>query len=291
VDEWVVLSLVSAFALATSDALTKKALGSYDEYLIAWLRLVCALPLLVAALCFVPIPPLDRDFFLASLTALPLEIIALILYVKALRASPLSLTLPFLALTPLFLIVVPHVVLGEEVSHLAALGVCLIAAGSYTLNVRLAWRGLLEPLRAIGRERGSLFMIGVALIYAFTSTLGKKAITHSSALFFAAAYFIALTAAFTPVALLKTGMPLRRILSGGPLMASIMPGICYGVMILSHMWAMSLTNVAYMISVKRVSLLIGVLYGIVFFGESGVKERLAGAILMLTGFVLIVLYH
>ncbi len=289
--EWVVFSLISAFTLATSDAFTKKALTSHNEYLIAWLRLVCSLPVLVPVLLLVPFPDLDREFFLSALSALPLEIIALVLYVKALRLSPLSHTLPFLALTPLFLIVIPHLVLGEEVSYPGGAGVLLIALGSYMLNVRLARDGFLEPIRAIRRERGSLLMIGVALIYAITSTLGKKAIVHSSPLFFAAAYFIALTVAFAPIALLKSGYPLKRTITRGALRASVIPGVLYGVMTLSHMVGMSLTNVAYMISVKRVSLLIGVLYGYILFRESGLRERLGGSFLMLTGFVLIVLYQ
>ncbi len=43
---WVTLSLLTAFSLATSDALTKKVLRSRDEYFVAWIRLLFALPLL-----------------------------------------------------------------------------------------------------------------------------------------------------------------------------------------------------------------------------------------------------
>ena len=43
-------------------------------------------------------------------------------------------------------------------------------------------------------------MIGVALIYCFTASLGKIAIEHSSPLFFAVTYFIALTVFFAPIA-------------------------------------------------------------------------------------------
>ncbi|MDI6729781.1 MAG: hypothetical protein QMD44_12790, partial [Thermodesulfovibrionales bacterium] len=73
--------------------------------------------------------------------------------------------------------------------------------------------------------------------------------------------------------------------------STILPGILQSVMIISHMIAMSLTKVAYMISVKRLSLLIGVFYGYLFFKESGIKERMLGTILMLVGFVLIVLFR
>ena len=59
-------------------------------------------------------------------------------------------------------------------------------------------------------------------------------------------------------------------------------------MIASHMTALNLTKVAYMISVKRISLVIGVLYGYFLFRETNIGERVFGALLMLTGFILIV---
>lgn len=112
----VLIALISAFTLASSDAFTKKALTIHNEYLIAWLRLLLSLPLLFISLIFVPIPPLDRDFYIAFASALPLEIIATILYTKALKRSPMGLTLPFLSLTPVFLLIVPYILLGEKVS-------------------------------------------------------------------------------------------------------------------------------------------------------------------------------
>lgn len=288
---WVLFALIAAFSLATSDALTKKALSIHNEYLIAWLRLLLSLPLLLISLLFVPVPTLDSDFYIAFFTALPLEIIAIILYIKALKASPLSLTLPFLSLTPLFLIIVPYIILGERVSFLGAVGVLFIAAGGYTLNLKEFKKGIFEPFAAIKREKGSIFMIGVALIYSFTSSLGKRAIEHSSPIFFGATYIAVLVIFLTPIALYKGKDEIRMILRNGALKSSILPGILQSIMIISHMIAMSLTKVAYMISVKRLSLLIGVFYGYLFFKESGIKERLLGTTLMLIGFVLIVLYH
>ena len=84
---WIIYSLLTALTLATSDALTKRALVSRDEYFIAWTRILFALPLLLTSLCFVEIPHLDRTFWLATLCALPLEIVAIILYTRALKIS------------------------------------------------------------------------------------------------------------------------------------------------------------------------------------------------------------
>ena len=289
---WALLALTSAFTLATSDAFTKKALASHDEYIVAWLRLVFSLPLLVVSFLFIPVPELDSNFYAAFLLAVPLEILSIVLYIKALRLSPLSLTLPFLALTPVFLIFVSYLILGEKVSLWGGMGIFLIASGGYTLNIQKIKAGIGEPLRAITKEKGSIMMIGVALIYSVTGPLGKMAIEHSSPLFFGTTYFIVLTLLFTPIALYKGRRyyqrPKGRKIRREAVLSSFLPGIFYSFMVASHMVAISLANVAYVISVKRISIIIGVLFGYLFFNEKNIRERLLGATLMFIGFVIII---
>ena len=284
---WIIFALLTAVLLATSDALTKRALASRDEYFVAWARLLFSLPVLAASLLFIEIPPLNKTFWTATLIALPFEITAIVLYTKALKVSPISLTMPFLALTPLFLILVSYVILGETVSVSGAAGILLIASGSYTLNIHKARESPLGPVKAVFRERGSMMMIAVALIYSVTSSLGKKAITNSSPVFFGSFYFVLLTAVFTPIALYKSKDRLTITRKDiGPLAAI---GITYAAMVLFHMLAMSMTNVAYMISVKRTSLLFSILLGHLLFKEEKIAEKAAGSIIMLAGFLLIVL--
>lgn len=59
-------------------------------------------------------------------------------------------------------------------------------------------------------------------------------------------------------------------------------------MIVTHMFAINIINVAYMIAVERTSLLIGVVLGYLFFHDRKVGQRLIGALLMVAGFVMIV---
>ncbi len=251
-----------------------------------------------AALCHAParnkpvlieIPPLDRTFWLATVCSLPLEITALILYTKALKVSPLSDTLPFLALTPLFLIVTSNLILGESVSISGAAGILLMAAGAYTLNLHKARHAVLGPIRAILKAKGSIMMIGVAFIYSITSSLGKMAIEHSSPIFFGSFYFILVTILFTPIAIKMNRGNLsfkkRDIVS----FATI--GFTYSIMIVCHMLAMSLVNVAYMISIKRTSLLFGIIYGHFLFREDRIAEKIAGGTIMLAGFIVIVIWN
>jgi len=286
--DWVILSLASAFFLATSDALAKKAVQDENEYLVAWFRLLFTLPVLVITILFIPWPSLDRDFYRAFIIALPVELITIVLYMKALKLSPLGMTLPFLALTPVFLISVSYLLLGEEVSLAGAGGILLIAAGGYILNIHTLGKGRWEPVRSILREKGALMMIGVAFLYSITSSLGKIAITHSSPLFFGTSYFIALNIAFLPVALLKGRGTAKEFIRAGKYKRLFYPGVFYALMVVTHMEAMSMTKVAYMISVKRTSLLMGVIYGYFLFQEKHMKGRSIGALLMFAGFVLVV---
>jgi uncharacterized membrane protein len=71
---------------------------------------------------------------------------------------------------------------------------------------------------------------------------------------------------------------------------ALLPALFDATATVSHFYAVSMANVAYMIAVKRTSLHFGVLYGFLLFGERQMRERLLGAVLMFSGFVLVAIY-
>jgi drug/metabolite transporter (DMT)-like permease len=283
--DWLFLSLLAAISLATADALTKRFFSALVPYEMGLVRLFYALPWLLLALFFVPGAKPDRTFWLALVLSLPLETLAVFCYMKALKVSPLSLSLPFLAFTPAFVIVTGWILLGEKLTVAGLTGLVFVVAGSYTLNLSQIQKGWAGPLKAIGREPGSRLMLLVSLIYAFTSTLGKLAIRHSNPYFFGISYFLSLTL------ILLSLFPVVPGARAGHLIikprAGLLLGAVQALMIFSHMLAISKIQVAYMLSVKRTSLLFGVLYGALWFKEEKIKERLLGAGIMALGVLLI----
>jgi drug/metabolite transporter (DMT)-like permease len=219
--------------------------------------------------------------------ALPLEIAAMILYVKALKVSPISMTVPFLALTPVFLIATSYVFLGERVSIYGAIGIILMAVGSYALNIHKVRHDLLEPVKAVFKEKGSVMMIMVAFIFSITSSLGKMAIEHSSPVFFGSFYFILVLVCFTPIAYKKSGGNLTIKKEDLKPLAFI--GLTFSLMIIFHMMAISMTKAAYMIAIKRTSLLFSICYGYFLFKEEKIAEKAIGGVIMLAGFIFIVM--
>jgi len=286
---WLSLALTSALALSLADALSKKALSSsppLDDIVVAWVREGYALPFLAFGFFFFPLPALDSTFWMTVAALLPMEITALILYVRAIRVSPLSLTVPFMALSPVFIIFFAFVFLGETPSAAGVAGIILIAVGAYALNAGALRAGVLGPVRAIFKEPGSVLMIIVALIYSLTSTLGKVAVEHSSPVFFGFFYSFLLTFVMTAYVAYKG--KLRLVFSRPAVFIPI--GLCTAVMVTTHFIAINLTQAAYMISVKRTSLVWSVILGRLLFKEEDIRQRLAGSVIMMAGVLMIVLF-
>jgi drug/metabolite transporter (DMT)-like permease len=282
---WVFYSLLSAFFFATADALSKKVLLRADERIVAWSRFLFASPFLLALLIVVRLPPLDGPFWGAMLALIPLEVVALLLYLRAIKVSPLSLTIPFLSLTPVFLVVSGRILLGERIGPVGGAGIGLIVAGGYLLQIHAVRGGWLGPVRAILAEEGSRLMILVAAIYSLTSALGKVAILHSSPAAFAILYLPVLAAAAAPVVLLTAGPSLPQLRIHWGLLFAI--GFAEAAMTIFHCLAISQVQAAYMIAVKRTSLIFSVGYGYILFNETRIRQRLAGSLLMLAGVALI----
>ncbi|ODS32220.1 MAG: DMT family permease [Candidatus Scalindua rubra] len=282
---WFVYAFVCALSVAIADALSKKALINNDSYLVAWVRFGYTAPLMVFIFPFVDIPRLDGVFFIITFLLLPLDIIALLLYMRAINISPLSLTLPFLSLTPVFLIGTSYIILGERPDKTGFIGILLVTIGAYLLNIRTIKRGFFEPLKAIAKEKGSVLMIIVAFIFCITLNLGKIAVQHSSPIFFSIFYSFLLSSFLFLIVSFKTKNIFSKIVSQPILFLFI--GFSTAIMMITHLKAISLVEVSYMVSVKRLSLLFGVIFGAMFFMETNIKERFLGAAIMVLGIILI----
>lgn len=284
---WLTLALCAALCTAATDTLSKRFFSDFKAFEMALIRLVYAAPILVIAFLFVPRPELDATFWTCIAAALPLEVAARLCYMQAIKVSPLSLTVPFLSFTPAFIILTGYLFLDEVLSGSGILGIGCIVTGSYVLNLNKAREQWIKPFTAIFRERGSRLMLLTSFLYAFTAPLGKVAILHSSPAFFAVTYFLCL------IVLMLLLFPALPDLRARNLIARPLPGMVTGVVsaavIFSHTLAISLVEAAYMISIKRTSLLFGVLFGAVVFHESHIRERLLGASMMLAGVFLIAL--
>ena len=291
---WVGIALLCAFSLALADALSKRWLGDAPTATLTVVRaalpgvvLLPAVPWVLMQVDMLALPP---AFWAWLLAAMPLEVLAIALYTRAIQSSPLSQTLPYMAITPVLTVLTGQVLLGETVSGQGLLGIALVATGAWGLNLEHAgWhpRTWLLPFAAMLRQRGARLMLVVASIYSVTAALSKGAVNYMDGMAFGVVYFVSLTVAalayfawHTPAALISA----VRLGSKAWIVAGLM-----AIMVVTHFWAQAQTSAAYMIAVKRTSVLFGILLGAWFFREARLAQHLGAAGLMVAGVALVVL--
>jgi drug/metabolite transporter (DMT)-like permease len=287
---WIYVSLLSAMGDSVRDFSAKRVLTKNNSMLFTLLLFAIPLPLIYIAdfLCGIPHPA--PGFYSAIFSALPLEILAQILYMQALRLSPLSIVAPLLSLSPVFMLVVPILLIGERIGIMGGAGVLMIAAGTYILNAGAVKRGILEPFRALFRERGAIYMCMVAMLFSFTATLSKKAITLSSPLHYMAVYWTCLVLGMTPLAAWTYRGSWGEVLEEGTFRKALLPAMLFVTAVFASAFAMSIAKVTYVTTVKRLSVMFSIALAWAFLKEDSIRERFAGAVLMVSGFALIVLF-
>lgn len=292
---WAIYALLSAFCVATTDPIAKRALSKgADEYTVGWLMMAISVPFLVVYCLFNGGPAPATLPLLATLAAIiPFEIVAMVLYYKALKVADISLSVPFLALTPVFTVATSFMLLGERISLFGLAGVILITLGVYSLNLPEARSGLMNPIKAIFCNRGSRYMVVVAFIYSITSAMCKKAMILSNPQSVPFMYNLAITLGMAPLVVYMS----RRSRGRAPV-GSVKRGLGLSYLALGLLTALSsifffraltASTVAYVISIKRLSLLISVGYGWLFFKERDIHIRFFSTLCMFLGVALILI--
>ena len=260
--------------------------------------------------------------FVAAVSAL-LKLLSSLVYQKALQLSPVSLCVPYLAFTPVLLLVTSYFLVNEKPSLQGITGVVVMTCGAYLLNAtdskpsqekgherqraredceggnvnvrssglgRVWGRVVVNCGTAIGRlrsEPGSLLMLAVAAIWALTSDfdkLGKEA--APSFLVFITLQRIMMALPLNAYMVFVLPRSYRNIFKAFPMLLLLSVVELYTV--IAYLKALDHLFVSYAIAAKRSGILLSVIGGAVFFKES-IAERLPYISIMMIGMLLIIL--
>ncbi|WP_071516396.1 DMT family transporter [Geitlerinema sp. PCC 9228] len=289
---WLVFVLLAAIFAPLQDLVSKRALEKIgDEYIITWSSRFFALPFFIPLLfdqISKEVPTWNAFFIGAIAIVLFLQIISNIFYFRAIKSSDLSITVPLISFTPLFVLVTSPFLLKEFPGWWDILGIGFVVGGSYILKLKNQEESYLAPLRSLFLENAPRLMLAVAFIWSLISTLNKLGIEKSSPIFWAALTSTVLATAMTPVMLYQSRDNLKFIPEN--IFYLFIIGILQGLTMLCFMKAVKLTLVAQAVSVKRTSILFSALLGHLFLQEPGMQQRMTGAVVMLVGVVIITLF-
>ncbi len=286
---WVGLALLTALCEALKDVFSKLNLKNTNPYIIALAMRLFSLPLLLPLLIFIDIPVLGEMFFPALIAGGLMNIFITILYLKAIQHSDLSVTVPMVTFTPLFLLITSPIIVGEFPGYYGIAGIVCIVLGSYMLNLHTVRSGFFAPFKALIKDKGPRYMLGVAFLWSITANIDKVGIQNSHPVFWVVSISAFLFAGMIPVVLLFAKKDLKQLKKNALKLLPV--GIFSGLTLVFQMLAIQIALVAYVISIKRTSALMVVIFGWLIFKEKGFVQRIAGAALMLLGVLLISLLN
>lgn len=260
--------------------------NKFPSVFLTWASFAFALPLVITILFFRGIPAIDGfNFAWATAVSFVLNLVAWNLFFRALAASPLALTMPFTAFTPLFLIPIAFVILGELPDWQGFWGILLIIAGAYTIHLQSG--SLLQPWVNIFREKGTREMLVVALIWSVTAPVDKVAVLSSSPEFYGVTIYFLLAGAHLPYIYWRHGEHLKSLTVN--LKNLILLGAVSGGVIIFQYAALQYIEVSYVIAFKRAGVMVSVLAGYFFFSEKNILKNFFATAMIIAGAILILL--
>ena len=209
-----------------------------------------------------------------------------LLFFLALKLSPLSVCVPLLAFTSVLLIPTGLVVLGE-LPPPVKLGVILIVFGSFIMHRKQAPGGWLAPFKALATERGSRYMLPVALILAVTSPLDKKLVLMSDIYTQSLLYGLGMCLVFCALTFVRSErfMPSIR---GNILWIGLAGSLDAGSLLLQFA-SYRYIDVVISVSIKRAGIVLSVFLGWLFFKDRGILDRAIAASVMFVGVLILYL--
>lgn len=206
---------------------------------------------------------------------------------RAYRGGDLSVVYPLSQTSMVYVPVWGMSILGERLSMPGIAGILLVILGAFSVQMeRISLDEFLRPFRNLGSSTVQN-ALAAGFIYSLGSIAEKVGVRHYSPLYFT--YFLVLImlglmsvnllrSCYRPLIVEELREHWRLILISGPIMMASFLTFRYGL---------NLSPMSYAVPVRQVSILMGVLIGILFLGESCGRIRLGAALVILAGAVMI----
>ncbi|MHB8708661.1 MAG: EamA family transporter [Desulfuromonadales bacterium] len=280
-----VLIIISAVMHAFWNLLVKR---SRDKTVFIWWMFITSGTLMNLMLPFVgPFPPVNATILGLVVAGGACFVLYHLFNGRAYRSGDLSVTYPLSQTSTLWVPLWGALLLGERFTWPGVAGIALIVVGAWCVQLRaLAWREVVRPLRNLG-DPAVQAALAAGFIYSVGSIIDKTGVTGYDPFYFTYLLVICMFLLMS----LNLSRPRYRgrvlaewqhsrglILLSGPVMMGSFITFRYGL---------KLAPVSYAVPARQVSLLVGVLIGVLFLGEECGKIRFTAALLILVGVALI----
>ena len=278
----IVILLISAALHATWNLLLKK---SAEKYLTMGWQVVIGSFVALIALFFTGIPP--RSMWLFVLVSAILEAIYFAILTYAYNDHDFSLVYPVArGAAPALVLLWSALFLNEIPSIGGLVGIVLIVIGLGIIGAT----SLLQNHAGKPHLRGIFIALSVALVISIYTLVDGFAVKHGPALSYGLSLFLLMPVFTAPLIVRHYGWQHSLKAFTDQPWRLIFVGILAVVAYLSALFAYSVAPVNYSEAIREVSVVMGAFAGWYFLGEQMGKIRIAGAVVIFAGIVMIAIF-
>lgn len=209
--------------------------------------------------------------------------VSILLYYRSLQTAPLSITAPMFGFTPVFILVMGFLLFHHLPSVRVIAGVFCILLGSLQAHWTPALRSARTAWNAFLRERGVRLMLIACVLLSITNLLDQRLVARLNVLTYAWLYSV-LCAAFT--SLLLPGRRTEAKVRRGWRWILIAAAVDTTALLLQFA-SLQYVDVVVTIAIKRSGMLLSVAAGSILFKEARGRQRLAAAVPVVIGVLMI----
>lgn len=262
---------------------------SHNKTIFIWWLFLTSLGIFTAMLPFLPgpFPHPDAEVLLLAAGGAFCFVLYHLFTGRAYQCGDLSVTYPLSQTGILYLPLWGVWLLGEHLSPIGVGGIVTVVAGAYLLQLRrLTLAELLRPFGSLV-DQSVHAALAAGFVYSLGAIIDKIGVTCYHPLYFTFLMVFAMLAIMTvnimrpcyrTKIVAEWHVNRRFIVAGAPLMMGSFLSFRYGL---------ALSSMCYAVPVRQISVLIGVVTGVLFLGESCGRIRLLGSLLIFTGIFLI----
>ncbi|MFN4259175.1 MAG: EamA family transporter [Gemmataceae bacterium] len=272
-------SVLSAVLSATKDLVSKKLAFRLDGTASTYASFAYALPFYLLVLVVLGVS--GHETISISLTFLLLvflrgvtDTLAEGMKMHAFSHGDISLVASFFSLSPLFLLITSPLITGDRLTLPAVIAMFLVVGGSLLLVYRPSTQGWREQKKSI------LLASGAALFFSLNSCFDRLAVQEGTPVF--AGFAMTLLSAvflFPLVVRRRDRLQALRV----ERKALLVRGVLEVAFMVSKLTALQYLQAPYVVGIHRLSLLLSIIGGRVFFHEQDFGRRLAAGVLILGG--------
>lgn len=288
---WQLLAFTSALFSAFAAVTEKKALLKSDPLLFSLVLSALTLVFTVPFLFYIDLHSIEPTTIMVLFGKSILGAFAFLMVMNGLKHLEISSSLPLLVLTPAVVAIVAFLILDEPLSGRDILGMLLLLAGTYVLQLKKGSK-LLEPFRFAKQNKAYLFIIAAILLFTTTSVLDKallstyklqpEAFLPLQQLFYTLVFIIVFLFRRKNKEIIKT----QLLYSWKWILLVAVLAVVYRY---SHILAVKEGPVALVLSIKRTSVFFATIIGGQIFHEQNLLRKSIAVAVMIAGAIFVIL--